>query len=152
MSAQQEMFRDYESTGVSLRAHPFSFLRQKLKTQGVSTAAFLQSWKRSSQVQVAGLALFRQRPGTAKGVVFITLEDETGMANLIVRAPVFDRYQKIVLGSSALLAQGRLENIGKVVYVLVERLSSLDEELRTLPREQRSSSVAFQSKEASDHA
>jgi error-prone DNA polymerase len=83
--------------------------------------------KKGTRVSAAGLAIIRQRPGTAKGVVFITLEDETGTLNLIIRPSIFERYSKIVMMSAMLLASGVLERIGEVIYVDVSAIDSLDQ-------------------------
>lgn len=127
-SPQQEMFQDYATTGLSLRAHPFQFMRARLTDRGYVTADALSAkhgLRVGSHVRTAGLVITRQRPGTAKGVVFITLEDETGSLNLIIRPAIFERYHKEVTLSSALLATGKLERIGEVVYVDVVRMASV---------------------------
>lgn len=130
LSKQQEMFQDYSATGLSLKAHPISFLRAELERRGVSTAAQLRTVKlrgNRHHVSVAGIAIVRQRPGTAKGMVFITLEDETGISNLMVRPQVFERYQKQIIGSGCLLATGVLDRVGEVVYVTAGAIESLDD-------------------------
>lgn len=129
LSKQQNMFADYSSLGFSLDAHPIEFLRNDLLTRSVQSSKILSkrtSIRENEQVSVAGLAIFRQRPGTARGVLFVTLEDETGMINLIVRNEIFEKYQKILLSAACLLASGRLQRVGQVIYVLVEHLESLD--------------------------
>jgi error-prone DNA polymerase len=129
-SMQSEMFADYATSGLSLRAHPMQFLRGYLTPRGVVTAEALSSkygMKKGTRVSAAGLAIIRQRPGTAKGVVFITLEDETGTLNLIIRPSIFERYSKIVMMSAMLLASGVLERIGEVIYVDVSAIDSLDQ-------------------------
>jgi len=129
---QLAMFQDYAATGLSLRAHPLEFAREYLAGRGVSSAGALRKVRNvrpRSRVSIAGLAIFRQRPGTARGVVFITLEDETGIANLIVRPEVYEKYRRTVLSSSVILAEGTLERVGEVVYVSVERLESLDKKV-----------------------
>jgi error-prone DNA polymerase len=85
-------------------------------------------------VATAGLAITRQRPGTAKGVVFITLEDETGSVNLIIRPSLFDTYSSIIMRSSILFTEGKLERIGEVIYLDVARLESLDGKLQERPK------------------
>ena len=87
-----------------------------------------------TRVSTAGLVIARQRPGTAKGVVFITLEDETGTTNLIIRPTLFETHQTITMRSSVILAEGKLERIGDVVYLDVERLESLDKMLVERPQ------------------
>jgi error-prone DNA polymerase len=79
-----------------------------------------------AQAGIAGIALFRQRPHTSKGVVFVTLEDETGIANLIIRPDIFDRYQRQIIASSCLLARGKLEYVGTALYVNTDQIESLD--------------------------
>ena len=128
-SAQRDMFDDYATTGLSLRAHPLQFLRERLIQRGSYTSERLLSkhgMTVGARVSTAGLVITRQRPGTAKGVVFITLEDETGTVNLIIRPDLFDTYQTTTMRSSILLAEGKLERIGEVVYLDVTRLESLD--------------------------
>jgi error-prone DNA polymerase len=130
MSSQQSMFQDYQMTGLSLNAHPIGFVRAELKTRGAVTAAQLrqkQQVRTGSLVGVAGLVLVRQRPGTAKGVVFLTLEDETGMSNLIIRPPVFEQYQKPIIMHKSLYVRGILERAGAVVYINVHSVESLDD-------------------------
>lgn len=128
-SMQRDMFDDYTTTGLSLRAHPMQFVRGYLEQRGALSAercAPRYGAKVGARVVTAGIAITRQRPGTAKGVVFITLEDETGTLNLIVRPTLFDTYSSIIMRSSILFAEGKLERIGEVVYIDVSRLESLD--------------------------
>jgi error-prone DNA polymerase len=128
MTAQQELFSDYEVTSLSLRGHPFDQLRTTLAEQGVKTSVELRRLGQTSRkVTAAGIVLFRQRPPTAKGVVFITLEDETGMVNLIIPPKIFEQSPTMVITSPALIASGRLQCIGPVVYVTVERLAQVGE-------------------------
>jgi error-prone DNA polymerase len=127
-SPQREMFQDYATTGLSLRAHPLQFVRQYLTTRGYVTAEALSAkhgLKVGTLVGAAGVITTRQRPGTAKGVVFVTLEDETGSLNLIIRPKIFDSHHKIITLSSALMATGKLERIGELVYIDVIRVVSL---------------------------
>ncbi|WKZ57862.1 MAG: error-prone DNA polymerase [Bdellovibrionota bacterium] len=140
-SLQQDMFSDYAATGLSLKAHPMQFYRQDLEWRGASTASALKGqgpdlahssmWrqrrKREDHVIVAGIAITRQRPGTAKGTLFITLEDETGYVNLVISAEVFERYSHILMTHTALLASGNLERLGEVLYVSVRHIESLDQ-------------------------
>lgn len=129
MSLQRDMFSDYAMTGVSLRAHPLQFLRPELSQRRVSTADSLSARHGipiSSRVSAAGIAITRQRPGTAKGVVFITIEDETGSLNLVIRPALFEAHHRVVMLSRVLLAHGKLERIGEIVYIDVNRLECLD--------------------------
>jgi error-prone DNA polymerase len=128
-SQQREMFQDYATTGLSLRAHPLQFVRQRLAARGSVTAHALlakHGLKVGTHVRAAGLVITRQRPGTAKGVVFVTLEDETGSLNLIIRPKIFESQHKVITLSSALIATGKLERIGEVVYLDVAQIESLE--------------------------
>ena len=128
---QQDMFSDYQTTGLSLRAHPIQFVRDQLKKRGASTAEELgvsHGVKVGTTVRAAGIATIKQRPGTARGVVFITLEDETGVINLIIRPQIFEKFQKEILNSSTLVVRGKLERIGEVVYIDTYEIGSLDPE------------------------
>lgn len=125
---QREMFQDYATTGLSLRAHPLQYVRHSLAARGYVTAESLLSkhgLRVGTYVKAAGLVITRQRPGTAKGVVFISLEDETGGVNLIIRPKLFERFHKLVTLSSALGASGRLERIGEVVYIDIIELEAV---------------------------
>jgi error-prone DNA polymerase len=148
LSTQMEMFLDYEKTGFSLRGHPVATARDSLRKRGVKTAAELATIKQGLShgvaggvfTSAAGLSVVRQRPRTSKGVVFITLEDETGMVNLIIRPKIFERYQKIILLSSALVASGFLQTVTEndtsdLVYILVTRLEGVDEQIMQIAAE-----------------
>jgi len=137
MSAQQEMFEDYSTTGFSLKNHPIGFLREGLTRLGTKTASILRaehSVLGNKRVLVAGLAIVRQRPGTAKGVVFITLEDETGIVNLIIKPHIFEKYHQVILSSSCILAEGIYQKTASadVVYVAAYKIKSLDDQVREL--------------------
>jgi error-prone DNA polymerase len=131
---------DYNATGLSLRAHPLQFLRPRLEQRGVTPAIALRSedaMPHGSSIAVAGLVLCRQRPATASGVVFITLEDESGIASLIVRPKVFERFRAVARLSAILLASGRVERKGEVVHVQVDRMEALDRELAGMAAQSR---------------
>jgi len=134
-SLQQEMFQDYRITGLSLKAHPLDFLRSHLSQRGARSARDLGAnfgIRVGTKVSAAGLVITRQRPGTAKGVVFLTLEDETGSLNVVIRPGLFDANRASIMNSSVLLATGKLERVGEVIYIDAERVSSLDRELMGL--------------------
>jgi error-prone DNA polymerase len=124
-SLVERVVEDYRHTGLSLEKHPVSLLRDHLTARCALSAAELQNAPHRSRVRVGGLVTCRQRPPTAKGVAFLTLEDETGMANLVVPPETFERQRSVVLGASFLLAEGRVERIGQVVNVKVARVSAL---------------------------
>lgn len=125
MSAQQAMVADYQSVGLSLRAHPFQFLRESLARQGVITAAELAHVENDRRYKVAGLVLIRQRPSTAKGITFMTLEDETGTAQLIVHPATWERFHRVVRHAGALIARGLLQRDGTIIHVIVDHLEDL---------------------------
>ncbi len=125
MHAFEEVLADYRTTGLSLKGHPMAFLRADLEQLRVVRAADLPRIKHGRFVRVAGLVLVRQRPGTARGITFVTLEDESGTANLVVRPEVWERYHRPASTATALLAHGRLEREGAVIHVLVSKLEDL---------------------------
>jgi error-prone DNA polymerase len=130
MPPQQEVMTDYATAGLSLKRHPVSFARQELTQRKIITASMLLDETRCPHgrwVKVAGLVLVRQRPGTASGVVFITLEDETGVANLILWSSIYDQYRLPARHATLLQADGYVQREGQVVHVLVKRLFDLSD-------------------------
>jgi len=132
MSAAEEVLADYRTTGLSLGAHPLEFLRPGLNELGVVQAARLKTAPNGKPVSVAGIVLVRQRPATAKGITFVTLEDETGQANLIIRSAVWKRNRRAALGATVLLAHGRLQRQDRVIHVLCTKLENLSGRLADL--------------------
>jgi error-prone DNA polymerase len=124
-SAGEEVAADFATAGLSARAHPMAMLRPTLASRKVRTARELSRLRDRQPVEVAGMVIVRQRPETASGVVFVSLEDETGIANLVVMPDVFDRYRPLVRGSSFLVARGRIERSGPVVNVRVAEVRPL---------------------------
>ena len=138
LTPQQHVIEDYASVGLSLRAHPISFHREQLNQQNVLRCGDLIDGQDNTWVSVAGLVIMRQRPGTAKGITFVTLEDETGVANLVIKPPVWEKYFKTARLSPAWLAKGKLEIRQTVVHLVVgkiEELSSHIEGLKTKSRD-----------------
>ena len=128
-TAAQRVFFDYGAIHLSLRAHPLSFARAQLGRRGAVPAGELKDAARYSHgtpVAVAGVVLVRQRPATASGVIFMTIEDETGIANLVVWPSTFERFRREARHSVALFARGRIERDGEVVHVVVLAFESLD--------------------------
>ena len=128
MPMQQEVTTDYATIGLSLKRHPVSFAREELAKKKIITAADLQNGEKYPHgrwVKVAGLVLVRQRPGTASGVVFITLEDETGVANLILWSAVYERFRPAARHATLLQADGYVQREGQVIHVLAKRLFDL---------------------------
>ena len=129
MSAQREVLDDYRTTGLSLKAHPLSLLRGELQRRGVITAAALIDHPVDRKVRVAGLVLLRQHPGSANGITFVTIEDETGTTNLIVHPNVWNRFRVVARTASALLVRGILQREATVIHVVVDHLDDLSETL-----------------------
>jgi error-prone DNA polymerase len=122
LGLKQQVLADYQTIGLSLRAHPLTFAREKLAESGVVPAERLATLEDGVPVRVAGLVLVRQRPATASGITFVTLEDETGVANLIVRPDVWRRFFEAAARATILIAQGRLQRQKEIIHVLVTRL------------------------------
>src|SRR5271170_7100113 len=116
---------DYRRLSLSLKAHPTSFMRARLSARGILRSDGLRSVRTGERVTVAGLVLVRQRPGTAKGVIFMTLEDETGVANVIVWPKAFERLRAIVLGARFVAVTGKLQSESGVIHIVAERMDDL---------------------------
>lgn len=121
MTFSEHVVHDYASTSLSIKAHPVSFIRPELSQLKILSASQLELAKHGDQVKVAGLILVRQRPGTASGICFITLEDETGTMNLVVFRQLFDKYRKEIIQSKLLMVEGELQREGEVIHVIVKR-------------------------------
>jgi error-prone DNA polymerase len=128
----EHVAEDYATINMTLRRHPLSFLREELAGEGTVCAADLPTLPVGRRLDIAGLVLIRQRPGTASGVVFVTIEDETGIANLIVWPRVFERFRRPLLGATLLRCTGRLQREGIVIHVVAERLADLTPRLAPL--------------------
>ncbi len=124
-TAAEEVAADYATTGLSERAHPMALIRPTLAARQVRTARELLRMRDRDAVEVAGLVIVRQRPETASGIVFMSLEDETGISNLVVMPDVYEQFRPLVRGASFLVAQGRVERTGQVVNVRVRSLAPL---------------------------
>ncbi|MEO8714711.1 MAG: OB-fold nucleic acid binding domain-containing protein, partial [Acetobacteraceae bacterium] len=118
------------SVGLSLRRHPVAFLRETLRARRLIACAELDTIRDGSAVSVAGIVLVRQKPGSAKGVMFITVEDETGVANLVIWPNVFARQRRVILGASMIACHGRVQREGMVIHVITDRLDDLSALLR----------------------
>jgi error-prone DNA polymerase len=132
MGLSEHVVDDYLALRFSLKAHPLAFLREGLAAEGIVEAMRLAELKPGRQVTVAGLVLVRQRPGSASGVIFATLEDETGVANVIVWPSVFERHRAIVLKASLLAVRGKLQREGLVIHVVAEELTDMTARLAEL--------------------
>jgi error-prone DNA polymerase len=127
MSPMEEVTADYQMTGLSLKAHPISFARKRLDSMRCVKADQLPNLRDGRHVRVAGLVLMRQRPGTAKGITFATIEDESGSMNLVFFPKVWQRFFRVARTSNAWLVDGKLENRQGVIHVIVGRVESLTE-------------------------
>ena len=128
----REVVEDYRSTGLTLRSHPVSFLRPQLAARGMVSCADLASMRDGRRVVVPGIVLVRQRPGSAKGVMFITVEDETGVANLVLWADRFEKQRRLVLSAGMIACHGRVQREGEVVHVVTDSLEDLSDLLRSV--------------------
>jgi error-prone DNA polymerase len=118
-----EVVEDYRSVGLSLRRHPVSFLRNELTRERILPCAALTELRDGARATVAGVILVRQRPGSASGVLFVTIEDETGHANLIVWPSVFERQRRLVMSASMLACRGKVQKEGEVIHVIADHLT-----------------------------
>ncbi|WP_066527804.1 error-prone DNA polymerase [Erythrobacter sp. CCH5-A1] len=132
MPLSEEVVADYQTTRLSLKAHPMAFLRADLAARGFVRAADLRSRKFRSMVQVAGVVLIRQRPGSAKGVTFITLEDETGVINLVVWPDLKEKQRKVVMGARLMEVRGRVEYDDEVIHVIAAHMTDATMRLHAL--------------------
>jgi error-prone DNA polymerase len=132
----EEVVHDYETIRLSLKAHPVSFLRQRLAARGAIRAREIEAVPDGRRIRVGGVVLVRQRPGSSKGVVFVTLEDETGIANVVVWPKVFETFRPAVMGARMMLIEGRLQRApdseGGVVHLVAERIEDCSGELALL--------------------
>ncbi len=133
MTAEERLLADYEGTGLTLGPHPMAFRRGRLGRMGVSRATDLAAFRHGAWVKVAGAVVVRQRPGTAKGFVFLNLEDETGLVNIIVRPPLFHRHRLALVNEPFLLIEGTLQRQDNVTSVRAERLWPLRHRLASVP-------------------
>jgi error-prone DNA polymerase len=135
MTEAMEVTEDYSSVGLSLKRHPFSFLRGSLNTRGVLPTSALARLKDGSRVQVAGIVLVRQRPMTANNVMFMTLEDEAGHANIIIWPSLFEKQRREIISSRMVVCAGKLQREGLILHVIAENLLPLEEFLQVLGEE-----------------
>ncbi|MCC6738986.1 MAG: error-prone DNA polymerase, partial [Planctomycetia bacterium] len=129
VSPESEVSSDYNTVGLSLRSHPIAFVRESLSARGITPNADLADESRcpaGRRITVAGLVLLRQRPSTASGIVFMTIEDETGTANLIIRPKVYERYRRVARHCRTVTCTGTVERAGQVVHVLVKSMQRLE--------------------------
>jgi error-prone DNA polymerase len=129
MPLSEHVVNDYQTVRLSLKAHPMRFLREHYAGRGFVTADALKTIRDGKRLSIAGLVLIRQRPGSAKGVVFITIEDETGVANLVIWPDVFEKQRKIVMGARLMAVHGHVQKDENVIHVVARRLED-DSQMR----------------------
>ncbi|HHW34624.1 MAG TPA: error-prone DNA polymerase [Paracoccus solventivorans] len=132
MPAGREVVKDYGHTGLTLRRHPVAFLRAELARRRIVTCAEAMGADNRRRVEAAGIILVRQRPGSAKGVMFITLEDETGIANVVVWPKLFERYRRVILSAGMIAVSGRIQSADGVVHLVAQHITDLSPELASV--------------------
>jgi error-prone DNA polymerase len=132
MGLSEHVVNDYQTLRLSLKAHPMSFLRARFAAERVVACGTLQDMKNGAWVAVAGVVLVRQRPGTAKGVVFMTLEDETGIANTVVWPSTLERFRKVVMSARLILIRGQIQRHENIIHVISKRLEDRSDWLSDL--------------------
>lgn len=132
MTEGREVVEDYSHTGLTLRAHPVSFLRKDLDRKGIVTCAEAMGQRDGRWLWTAGLVLVRQRPGSAKGVMFLTLEDETGIVNAVVWPSLFERQRRVLMTASMMAINGRIQREGEVVHLVAQRLFDFSTDLASV--------------------
>ncbi len=132
MPLSEHVVNDYQTLKLSLKAHPMSFLRERLNARRVRTCDELRDTKDGAFVSVAGVVLVRQRPGSAKGIVFMTLEDETGIANTVVWPKTLERFRKVVMGARLIIIHGRIQRHEDIIHVVTAKLEDRSDWLALL--------------------
>jgi error-prone DNA polymerase len=125
MSPHDEMLADFATTGLTTGPHPMAFVRARLEAEQVLPATARAGARDGSRVRVAGVTIVRQRPGTAKGFVFITLEDETGFANAIVTPDMFETHRRAILNLGSMIIEGTVQSRDGVVLIKADRFLPL---------------------------
>jgi error-prone DNA polymerase len=129
MTSGGEVVEDYRHVGLTLRQHPASFLRAELASRRIFTCADAMTAPDGKWLTSAGLVLVRQKPGSAKGVMFITIEDETGVANLVIWPSLYEGQRRIILAAGMIGVQGRIQREGEVVHLVANHLTDLSADL-----------------------
>ena len=127
MNVEERLVADYAGTGLTTGKHPMYYRRPELRRQRILSAAQLRTCRDGEYVRTAGCVIARQRPGTAKGFIFISIEDETGIANVIVTPDLYERDRLVVTRGKFLLVEGPLQNQDNVIHVKAVRLSELSD-------------------------
>jgi error-prone DNA polymerase len=132
MAIGEAVAEDYGSTGLSLKQHPVALLRPRLAQAGIQPCTALEHIRDGKRILIAGLIITRQRPGTASGVVFLTLEDEGAIANVIIWSKIFERFRRVVMTGRLIAVRGLVQKEGEIIHVVAETLQDLSSELDRL--------------------
>jgi error-prone DNA polymerase len=143
MPLSEHVVNDYRTLRLSLKAHPMSFLRARVAASRIASCADLKSMRDGAFVSVAGVVLVRQRPGSAQGVVFMTIEDETGVANSVIWPKVLERERKAVMGARLVVVHGRIQRHEDIIHVVAAKLDDRSDWLRLLTEDGEALSVAL---------
>jgi len=136
MRTAEHVVADYQTQRLSLKAHPMSFLRQRYRSRHILSADDLKETRQDRRVGIAGVVLVRQQPGTAKGVVFMTIEDETGVANIVVWRKVLEKYRKVVMRARLVLIRGTVQRVDDIIHVVARELVDLSDDLLLLSEDE----------------
>ncbi len=151
MGAGRDVVEDYETIGLTLRQHPVAFLRLDLAAKHIVTCAEAGRARDGRWLTTAGLVLVRQRPGSASGVLFVTIEDETGIANLVIWPKVFEKQRRLILSAGMIAVKGRVQREGEVVHVVAHELTDLSELLHSVGDREQPFSVPHSNYDKSKH-
>jgi error-prone DNA polymerase len=136
MPLSEHVVNDYRTLRLSLKAHPMSFLRERVRQAHIAACADLKQTRDGAHVSVAGVVLVRQRPGSAQGVVFMTIEDETGIANSVIWPKVLERMRKVVMGARLVVVHGRVQRHEDIIHIVAERLEDRSDWLSLLTEDE----------------
>jgi error-prone DNA polymerase len=126
MTIAERLAADYEGAGLTVGRHPMFYIREAMNALGVTPATDLRKVPNGGMVRVAGCVIVRQRPGTAKGIMFLSIEDETGIANAVVMPDMFAENRLTLVTESYLLVEGPVQNVDNVIHVLARRVERVD--------------------------
>ncbi len=126
MNPKERLIADHIGTGVTVGRHPVAHSRDKLRVLGVSTARDLLALRHGASARIAGCVIARQRPGTAHGFIFLSIEDETGIANAIIEPELYERHRALVTYAPTLLITGTLQNVDKVIHIRARHIEALN--------------------------
>jgi error-prone DNA polymerase len=143
MPLSEHVVNDYRTLRLSLKAHPMSFLRAGIAASGIAACTDLKRCRDGARASVAGVVLVRQRPGSAQGVVFMTIEDETGIANAVIWPNVLERERKVVMGARLVVVHGRVQRHEDIIHVVAERLDDRSDWLHLLTEDGEALSLAL---------